>query len=39
MKTELTVLYGDVVAGKVATLEEFRQRLEAFRIARARPRL
>ena len=29
MKTGLTVLYEDVVAGEVTTLEEFRQRLEA----------
>jgi hypothetical protein len=29
MKTELTLLYGEVVVGEVPTLEEFRQRLEA----------
>ena len=29
MKSELTVLYGDVVAGEVASVEEFRHRLEA----------
>jgi hypothetical protein len=29
MKTGLTVLYEDVVAGEVTTLEEFRRRLEA----------
>ena len=27
MNTERTVLYGDVVAGDIATAEEFRQRL------------
>lgn len=29
MKTELSVLYGDVVAGQVATVEELRLRLAA----------
>lgn len=32
MKGELSLLYGDVAAGEVTTVEEFRRRLEAIEL-------